>query len=167
MECSKITIKRFCTLGKVNCALVCCLAQLRSTSFPLQASSGSQIINIGMGHDTDLGLGDSLGISDNLLDAYGGRPNRRRQMQRQLTLILHAVRCRKEFHPFAGCNVRPNCVLMKSTLNHLEGCAKGESCPVPRCRSTSALLDHWNTCDLVFCAICMEVREPMVPQPNN
>ncbi|XP_016923030.1 histone acetyltransferase p300 [Drosophila suzukii] len=87
---------------------------------------------------------------------------KKRQIQRQLALLLHAHRCRQ-----------PECLVnfcrdMKAVLVHAIACVRGKDCPTKHCSSSRQILTHYKICRDHACRICsIFPRSIPVPETEN
>jgi len=87
--------------------------------------------------------------------------SRRKLIQQQLVLILHAHKCRqrdKEKVEHFVCAL-PYCSLMKTVLEHMTICCDGNLCEFNHCASSRRIQSHWKNCKLEDCPVCKPVRE--------
>ncbi|XP_037725190.1 histone acetyltransferase p300-like [Drosophila subpulchrella] len=79
---------------------------------------------------------------------------RKRLIQQQLALLLHAHKCKRK----RQCRVN-HCRTIKTVLAHMATCRKGSECPVTYCASSRHILLHYKTCKNSDCFFCSFVRQ--------
>ncbi|ESN92562.1 hypothetical protein HELRODRAFT_152928, partial [Helobdella robusta] len=95
---------------------------------------------------------------------------RRKDLQNQLRLLLHAHKCQQndqllqqqlqqqqqqqqQHPPVNGCQL-PQCAMMKQTLKHMMECKDGKTCKAPKCATLRQIITHWKNCNRDECMFC-------------
>ncbi|CBY15749.1 unnamed protein product [Oikopleura dioica] len=94
-------------------------------------------------------------------------PEKRKMIQNQLIILIHAAKCTKRNDAQGTQCQIPHCQTMKNVLEHLPSCQMAKNCPVQHCSSSRHIIAHWKQCKNQQCQVCQPLKHPNPNDPNK
>ncbi|GMS88360.1 hypothetical protein PENTCL1PPCAC_10535, partial [Pristionchus entomophagus] len=97
---------------------------------------------------------------------------KRKLIQQQLVLLLHAHKCKKRFeeNPNRPPCTLPYCTMKKNMFIHMPTCFFGKTCPYAHCASSRQIIHHRKNCQRLDCGVCgplVRVQNYVHPPPRS
>uniref|UniRef100_A0A183C6Z0 Homeobox domain-containing protein n=1 Tax=Globodera pallida TaxID=36090 RepID=A0A183C6Z0_GLOPA len=96
---------------------------------------------------------------------------KRKLLQQQLLLLLHAHKCQQrerfELPQHRVTCTLPYCMVMQRVLEHIVGCTAGRLCQYEHCVYSRQIIAHWNNCPNDECPVCKPIKKEGTEDGNK